>query len=340
MARELVQKVEISHRTVAFTVFFLLGLWFIYEIRQIIILAFISLILMAAFNPVVDGFEKIKVPRPLGIFITYVMVLLVLAGAVLGVVPLVVAQTMAFSQRVPDILRVFQNIGIGRETISSQLGQLWSVPLNLLGVLVDIFSNILNFVVVAAVTFYLLMERKNLDDYLSVLFGPEGDKRAKRVVDQLEGNLGRWVRGEVVLMTSVGLMNFLGFKVLGIDFALPLGILAGILEIIPNVGPIIAGIVAVVSGLSISPIIGLGALAWAFIVQQIEAHVLVPKVMQSATGVHPIVSILSLLVGLKLAGTAGAILAIPTVIVVSVVVNNFLLDKGLLKVGGKRRAGN
>lgn len=333
MAKELVQKVEISYRTVVFTVFFILGLWFVYEVRQIIILAFVSLILMTAINPMVDALQKVRVPRVIGILVTYLLVLAVLAGAVVGIVPLVVAQTMAFSQRVPEILHLFENVGIGREAISTQLGQLWSVPLDILRVMVNIFSNLLNFVVVAAITFYLLMERRNLDNYLSILFGHGGDSQAKRIVDQLERSLGDWVRGEVVLMTTVGLVNFLGFKVLGIDFALPLGILAGILEIIPNVGPIIAGVVAVISGLSISPVIGLGAFALAFVVQQIEAHILVPKIMQSATGVHPIVSILSLLVGLKLAGTAGAILAIPTVIVISAVFNNFLVGRDLFAKG-------
>lgn len=324
MAKEVVQKVEISHRTIVFAVFFILSLWLLYEARQVILLAFVSLILMTAINPIVDGFQRLRIPRALGILVVYILFLAILATAIVGVVPLLVSQTELFSRRVPDVLRLFENFGIGRETINNQLGQLWSVPLDILRVVVDIFSNLLNFVIVAAVTFYLLMERKNLDNYLVVVFGRGGEGRARAIIDQLERNLGNWVRGEVVLMTSVGVMNFLGFKTLGIDFALPLGILAGILEIIPNVGPIVAGVVAVVSGLSISPIIGFGALAWAFVVQQIEAHILVPKIMQSATGVHPIVSILSLLIGLNLGGTGGAILAIPAVIVVSVVAGNLL----------------
>jgi len=337
MAKETVQKVEVSHRTIIFTIFFLLGLWFVYEIRQIIMLAFISLILMTAINPLVDNLQKVRVPRVVGILVIYLLSLAVLVGAVVGVVPLVLAQTMAFSQRVPEILRLFENIGIGREALGAQLGQLWAVPLDILRVSVDIFSNLLNFVVVAAITFYLLMERSKLDDYLNVIFGRGGGDRTRLIINQLERKLGMWVRGEVILMTTVGLLNFLGFKILGIEFALPLGILAGILEIIPNVGPIIAGVVAVISGLSISPVIGIGVMAWAFIVQQIEAHIFVPKIMQSATGVHPIISILALLAGLKLAGTAGAILAIPTVIVISAVASSFLTSKGVLVSDGRIR---
>lgn len=322
-------KVEISYKTIVFTTIFLLGLWFLYQTRQIITLVFVSLVLMSSFNPLVDQMEKLRIPRPLGIAATYLGVLLLVVLIAVGIAPLVVAQTILFSQRIPEILHQFELLGVGRETLGVQLGQLWSVPLDLLRVTVDIFSNLLNFVVVAAVTFYLLLERKKLDQYLTALFDPDGQKQARTVVDQLEKKLGSWVRGEIILMTTVGLMSFLGFKALGIEFALPLGVLAGILEIIPNVGPIIAALVAVVAGFSISPAIAAAALAWAFIVQQIEAHILVPKVMQSATGVHPIISIIALLVGLKLGGTAGAILAIPIVLTVDVLVREYLLRRGV-----------
>lgn len=324
------QKIEISHRTVIFTVFFLLGLRLLFEVRQILLLLFISFVLISSLNPLVDGLERIKIPRPIGIFLIYLAIIATIALIIVGVAPLVVAQTITFSQRLPDILHQFQALGLGRESVSTQLGQLWSVPLDLLKVTVDLFSNLLNFVVVAAITFYLLLERKNLDQTLLNFFGPEGQRHAKRIVELLERKLGGWVRGEFILMTTVGLFSYVGFKFLGIEFALPLAVLAGVLEIVPNIGPIIAAVVAVIGALSISPVVALAVLAWAFIIQQVEAHILVPKIMQSATGVHPVVSIVALLVGLKLAGTSGAILAIPLVLVLDVALKEFLESKGLI----------
>jgi predicted PurR-regulated permease PerM len=321
------QKVEISYKTIVFTVFFLLGLKVVYDIRQILLLLFISLILTSSLNPIVDSLERLRIPRPLGIAFTYIAIIVILILSVVGIAPLVISQTIAFSQKIPEILHRFESLGVGRSVISAQLGQLWSVPLDILRITVDIFSNILNSLLVAVITFYLLLERKKLDQHLSSLFGKEKSAKAKRVVEQLEKKLGGWVRGEAILMISVGLLNFLGFKALGMEFALPLGVLAGFLEIIPNVGPIIAGIVAIIGGLAISPMIAVAAFVWAFIVQQLEAHLLVPKVMQSATGVHPLISIVSLLIGLKLGGTAGAILAIPMVLVTDILVREYLVSQ-------------
>ena len=324
-----VQKIEVSHRTIIFTVLFLLGLNFLFEIRQILILLFVSFVLVSSLNPLVDNLTRLHLPRFIAILFVYVVIAAAIVLAVVGIAPLVVAQTVTFSERLPDLLHQFQSIGISKDALGTQLGQLWSVPLDLLRVTVDLFNNILNFVVVIAITFYLLLERNKLDDYLTTLFGPE-QKEAKKIVEELEGRLGGWVRGEVILMTTVGVLSYLGFKILGLDFALPLAVLAGILEIIPNVGPIVAALVAVLGALSISPAIALAVLAWAFIIQQVEAHILVPKVMQSATGVHPVISITALLIGLKLAGTSGAILAIPLVLVLDVALREILVKRGIV----------
>lgn len=324
-----VQKVEISYKTIVFTVFFLLSLVFLYEIRQILLLLFVSFIFISSLNPIVDSIEKARIPRSIAIMLTYLAITSVVILAIIGIAPLVVAQSVSFSTRIPDLIRGFQSLGVQQDTLSSQLGQLWSVPLSLLQVTFDLFNNLVNLIVVAAITFYLLLERKHLNDHLTTAFGVEGQKQARRIVDLLEGKLGGWVRGEVILMSSVGLLSYLGFKILGMDFALPIAVLAGLLEIIPNVGPIIAAVIAIIAALSISPTIAVAVLAWAFIIQQIEAHILVPKVMQSATGVHPVVSIVGLLVGLKIAGTPGAILAIPLILVLDVLLREFLASRGV-----------
>jgi predicted PurR-regulated permease PerM len=110
-------------------------------------------------------------------------------------------------------------------------------------------------------------------------------------------------------------MTYLGLFLLGIDTALPLAILAGMLEIIPTVGPIVSSIPAVVIASVVHPLLGLSTAALYFLIQFIENNLLVPQVMQKTTGVSPLVSILGLMVGFRLGGVVGAVLAIPLILV-------------------------
>lgn len=317
------KKIEISHRTIVFTVFFLLGLWFLYEIRQIILALFVSLVLMSAFNPSVNRLEKWHFPRWLGILIIYFGVLGILILALAGVIPALIDQTGSFAERIPLLFRQFTFLGIDPNILASQITQLGTIPANILKLTVSLFSNIISIFALFVITFYLLLERRNLDRYLQALFGEGGEKKAKEFVDKVENRLGSWVRGEMTLMVIIGVMTYLGLRFLGIEFALPLAILAGFLEIVPNIGPTISAVPAVLAGLAVSPTMALAVAALYFLIQQAENTLIVPKVMQKTVGVNPLVTILSLAIGFKLAGPIGAVLAVPVVLLIEVVASEW-----------------
>ena len=115
-------------------------------------------------------------------------------------------------------------------------------------------------------------------------------------------------------MVFVGTLNYIGFLLIGLPSAIPLAVIAGVLELIPNVGPTVAAIPAVIVGFSISPTHGFLAIGLAILVQQLENNIFVPKVMQKAIGLHPVVTIVVLSIGLKLGGPILAILALPVVL--------------------------
>lgn len=311
-------KIEISHRTIIFTVFFLIFLWFLYQIRLIILAVFISVILMSALNPTVDRLERLKIPRTLAIIIVYILILGGFGVVLSFVVPALIDQTSIFVNRIVLFLKEVHFFGIKTDILASQVAQLGTIPANLLKFLVSAFSNLLILFALFVITFYLLLERKNLDRWLLTLFGDD-EKKAKFFVDKVEKKLGGWVRAELALMTIVGVLTYFGLRLLGMEFALPLAILAGILEIVPNIGPLVAAIPAVLVGLGTSLWMGAAVAALYFLVQQIENSVIVPKVMQKAAGVNPLLTILGLTVGFKIAGILGAVLAIPLVLVIQVV---------------------
>ncbi len=319
--------IEISHRTVIFTVLFLGLIWFLIQISSIILSIFVAVLLMTALNPLVDRLERLRIPRLFAIFLVYLIIIGLFVGGISSLLPPLVEQSTNLGTKLPSIFDQatiwFKSLGIGtldKDAISSQLSQLGAIPANIVLLLAAILSNLISVFTVLVISFYLLLERKNLDNYLIGLFGEGNEQEARNFIDKLETRLGGWVRGELTLMTIIGVLTYIGLFLLGIPYALPLAILAGFLEIVPGIGPILSSIPGILLGLTISPVMAIAAASLYFLVQQVENTVIVPKVMQKATGINPLVTMIALAVGFKMAGVLGAILAVPIVIVLHVLV--------------------
>ncbi|MBU3956682.1 AI-2E family transporter [Patescibacteria group bacterium] len=322
------KKIEISHRTIVFTAFFLIFLAFLWQIKQIIIGLFVALILMAAINPAIDRMEKMKIPRVLGIILIYILILALVGLIIAGVIPPLVDQTSTLIANAPKFIEDLGIPNIDQRIIESQIQQLGSIPANLVKVSVEILTNMVAIAALLVITFYLLLERKNLNRYLHILFGGDGERKAERFIDEIEKKIGSWVRAQLFSMIIIGMMSYFGLCLLGIDFALPLALLAGLLEIVPNIGPVIASIPAILAGLAISPLMALAVAALYFLIQQIESSFIYPQIVAREVGVNPLITIISLVVGFKLGGILGAILAIPFVLLIQVIASEvFTLER-------------
>ncbi len=131
--------------------------------------------------------------------------------------------------------------------------------------------------------------------------------------------MSSWFWGEIILMFVVGTMTYIGLNIIGMKYALALAVLAGLLEVIPSLGPIASSIPAILIGLSYSPIMGLYSTILYLIVQQLENNLVVPIVMKKATGLHPIITLIAMVVGGKLAGIMGVLLAVPSTIFIETI---------------------
>ncbi|KKU03911.1 MAG: hypothetical protein UX88_C0008G0009 [Candidatus Woesebacteria bacterium GW2011_GWC2_47_16] len=322
------RKIEISHRTIIFAVLFLIFLWLLYYIRDLILELFVALLIMAILNPLVTRLSKFKIPRAISVFIVYLVVFGVFGAAIAGIIPPLVEQTTSFVNNLPKYL---SSLGIGgyiNEQITGQLlSQLGSIPGQIVKVGISVFSNVVAVITVLILAFYLLLARNKLEDQLGLFFGDDKKRELGRIIDLLESRLGGWARGALTLMALVGVSNYIGLVILGIPFALPLAILSGLLEIIPYLGPVVAAIPAVIIGLSISPLMGLAVAALAFLIQQLENYLFVPKVMEKSAGVSPIVTLLSLAVGFRIAGVVGVVISVPVVLTVQVLLSKYLFPK-------------
>ena len=324
----MIRKVEVSHKTIIFTAAFLLLLWFLYSVKEIILGLFVALLIMAILNPLVTRLTKFKIPRGLAVFLVYILVFGVFGAAVASLITPLVEETSSFVSGLPNYLR---NIGIstavGEQLINNALAPVIQLPGQVLKVGVSFFSNFVMAVGSLVFAFYLLLAREKLSVQLIGFLGEEKGQKTAKTIDKLEFKLGGWARGQLLVMFVIGLATFLGLVLLGIPYALPLAILAGLLEIVPTLGPIIAAIPSIIIGLGISPLMGLAVAALGLLVHQLENYLLVPKIMEKSVGISPVVILLALAIGAKLAGIVGIIISVPVLITSQVLLKEYLAQK-------------
>jgi len=320
------QKVEITYRTIIFTVLFLISLLVLWQLRPLILTVFLCFLFMEGLHPAVNWLEKTKMPRVLAILLVYLFIIAALSFSVVGVIPDLVDQSTVLIKNLPAALKNIDILGLNFVDFSSQLKILENLPGSITSLVVAIFSNLLSIFVFFVITFYLLLERKNFDKYLKSIFGQKSLK-AITIFNQLEKRLGIWVGAQLTLMLIIGILSYLGYVIIGVNFALPLAIIAGILELVPNIGPTIASILAGIFGLTISPITGVLAVIWGIIVQQLENNFIVPKIMKEAIGINPLITILLIASGAKLGGVVGAVIALPLYITIETIYRALNTDK-------------
>lgn len=317
----MLKKIEISHRTIIFTAIFVAAIWFVFQIREILYFLFVSFIIMAALRPTVDWLEKRRIPSVISILFMYIVVFGILGVSLVGTIPSLIVQFNHLTQALPSFVsRVMPNWHIDMNAFSQQIAPLSQ---NLVKLTVSIFSNIVAIVTVLVFTFYLLLERKRTEQLLAGFVSDDVAKRVSMVLKKIEQRLGSWVQGELILMVIIGVLAYIGLLLLRIDFALPLAILSGLLEIVPTVGPIISAIPAVIIGLAISPITALSVVLLYFIIHQAENTIVVPFVMKKSVGFPPLLTIVALMIGGKLAGVAGAVLAVPVVLIIQEILHEY-----------------
>ncbi len=320
------KKIEISYKTVIFTIAFILGLLLLWQIRALVVLLFVSFVFMEALNPAVVRLEKFKIPRPLAILILYIIILAVVSFAIAGIVPILVEQTAGLVQTLPDTLSNIKIFGANAIDLSSQFKILENLPGGIAKTAISFVSNIISGFVVLFLTFYLLLEKKNFPKYGQNIFGKKGEEKMIAIIEKLEARLGSWVNAEFFLMTIIGLMSYVGYLILGLKYAVPLAIFAGLLEAVPSIGPTVATVLAALVGFTVSPLTGMLAIVVGIIIQQLENNIIVPRIMKQSVGFNPLVTILLIAAGAKLGGVIGAILALPLFLTIQTIVK-VLIEK-------------
>lgn len=309
------KNIEISSKTLFGFLAVVLALWFLVQIGSIVLTLFVALILALGLSPLVDKLCQKGLSRPLSVLVTYIVFILLLLGLFTVALTPMVNQTQKLIEKLPFYATTIAIPGmeeLQRQFVDSLAKEVSSASGSVLRVTLGFFSNALVVVTILVLTFYFLIDLPQLKQRFIRLFSRGARSKVEETINEVEAKLGGWLRGQVFLMFVVGLAAFVGLSLIGVEYALSLALIAGLLEIVPIVGPLISVVPALIVAAAVSPLtVVLVALLY-LLIQQAENNLLVPKVMEKAVGFSPLATLIAILIGGKLLGVLGALLAVPT----------------------------
>lgn len=310
-------------------------------ISSIVNIVFIGFILAYALKPLRDTIsEKFKLSKKISsisIILTIFLGLILLSYIV---IPSIIRESYNIGYILDNIDEYVKNIVYKLnlndisffESIYNQISEevnifFSKVTDNLLENLMVCFESLVSLAIVPIVTYYFLVDGDLIYNKLLLILPTEKRIIAKRVISHIDKVLSRYIISQLLLSLIIGTLTFIVLVIIDVKFALILGIFNGILNIVPYFGPIIGGVPAIFVALMESPNKALWTLIAIFLIQQIEGNILSPKITGDSTNMHPIIIIILLLVGEKLGGLIGMIVAVPIGVIVKVIyddINDYL----------------
>lgn len=321
--------VDISTATIIKIIVILLILFFLFLIQDVLVIAFVAVVFASAVDPWIDALHRRKIPRPLGILVIYAVVIGLLALIVVLFVPAIADQVRQLSEKFPEIIdRLISQFSSAQQTQQGQTlistidktlqsfnDSLARVTSSIFIGVASFFGGLVSLIGVLVLTFYMTAEEQGIKKFLVAISPTQYQPFVVQIFLRVQRRMGNWLRGQLILGLIIGTLSFIGLWILGVPYPLVLALLAGVTELVPIIGPVIGAIPAVFIAFVDSPWKGLFVVILYLIIQQLENNLIVPKVMQRVTGLNPIVVVLVMLIGAKLAGVLGLILAVPIAII-------------------------
>jgi len=337
-------KFEISFRSIWLILISILLVWLTINLWEVVALIFGSYIVSAALSPIAiklshQKIGKFDISYSLAIFIVFVGFIMIIALLIWAIIGPTYAEFVNLANKLNtlpaelieryklrDILGESQVVELqsklGTE-LSNFVGNFVQNPEQLLTIGRSVASAALSLITFIAIVLYQISNPTKVRGFLVSFF--EDSSKGEKLVLDVEKKLGSWMQGQLTLMTAMSLISYIAFLAMGIPFALPLALLVGLLDIVPIVGPAIAYFFVLIITLSLSaPWQVVAATVFFVLLQQAEANLLVPKIMENSVGLDPIVVIVALLIGSTLMGVTGAVLSVPFAAILMIVYQDWL----------------
>lgn len=328
------ERVEVTNWGRAVVLFFsvLLGIWIVYSLKSVLLLIALASLVSYVFRPLVNLFASWSIPRLTAVLMAYLIGILLIALLVFLIIPPLSKQFITFTAELPDYLNglqkvygnLLQRLNIGQQQFlsSSQMAaRLTGILSSLLQQALSGILGIAGLIIIPILSFFMLLSGPAMwDAFIYIL----PDKRKDEIIDLAVATnnlLGNYITGQLLLIASIGFLTTVGLLIMDIPFALVLGLLAAMLEVIPSLGPIMAAVPAILLAFSTKGwLFALGIAGFYIFVQAIESYVLAPTILGRSVGLDPLLIILAVMIGGHYAGILGALVAIPAAAVLKPII--------------------
>ncbi|PIR47350.1 hypothetical protein COV06_03960 [Candidatus Uhrbacteria bacterium CG10_big_fil_rev_8_21_14_0_10_50_16] len=330
--------ISISTSTIVKVLLILGGIALLWFIRDILVIFFVALLLAALIDPFASWFVEHKIPRSIGVLVVYVALAAIVTLSLVIIIPPFVQQLAGLGASlaasfgdargaIDSLVTFSEQYGLSNNLIESfsSVQQGFTEGLTrVFSTVAGIFGGIATLILVLVIAFYMVVEEQDGKRLFKHLAPKQYQPYLIGLAGRMQEKLGHWLRGQLILMVFIGVLTYVGLLILGVDYALVLGIFAGIAEIVPYAGPIISAVPAIIVAFTISPVKALIVAALYFAIQQLENGLLAPKIMQKSVGINPVASVFALMVGFEVGGIIGALLAMPVATILAVLVSDLL----------------
>ncbi len=343
-SREKVVKIEIPPKTIITVVLVVIGLYLFVRLINVFIILFFAMVLASATLPLISSMVKKGLPRWFSITAVYVLLISFLSALVFLIVFPLVSQTAQFSEKIVNLsesslesLEELQIPALGidgaelqhyflehiekvsKEIIPSTAGAVTAISTTV-DTLVGVGGVIVMILTIFILSVYIVVDHDRVVDLILIrIHEKEKRERIRELIVDVEYKLGRWLVGQSIVSSVVGFLTWTVLMVFQVPFALPLAALAALFEVMPNLGPVLVSIpITLIALLAHGPVVAVLVLVSYIIIQQLQSYLLSPRIMGKVVGLHPLVIFIAMITGFTLAGIIGAVLAIPSLVLLKI----------------------
>ncbi|MEK7148317.1 MAG: AI-2E family transporter [Patescibacteria group bacterium] len=346
--------ISITAGTVVKSIAILLGAWVLWILRDLVMVIVTSVILASSIEPGIKFLSRFRIHRIPAVLAMYVGIAGLFFSLIVGFVPPIINEASDIAQKLPSIIKSVDKNVLGDKNILSNafwgdnkatassvnpaLEDLFgkisgggTTQQGVLGAAGAIFGGIFSFVLIVVLSFYFAMQERGIENFLRIIIPFGNEEYAINLWERSKAKIGKWMQGQLLLGVLIFVLVYLGLTIFGVPYAMSLALLAGILEIIPVFGPILAAIPGVILAATVGgPTLAAVVAGFYLLVQQFESHLIYPLVVRKVVGVPPILVILALIIGAQLGGFLGILISVPVAAAIMELVEDIERKKGML----------
>jgi predicted PurR-regulated permease PerM len=326
----------------------ILGFWLLYRFNQVIFTLFIAIVIGTVIRPAVAWLHRRGLRQTVGVIFVYLVLCLLLTGFLLLLFPLISEQSATIAAVMPDyyqslrqwvVTHPSQFLASLSEFLPARLPSLGLGPVQqteqelmasagqVAGYVTSLAKGVFTTIIILALAFYWTLDGPRIIQSFLLVIPQTQRESIGELISAMESKVGFYMVGQVILCTVIGILALIAYTLIGLPNALVLALIAGVLEAVPMVGPLLGAVPAALVALSIAPDKLIWVIVATVVIQQVENSLLVPRIMKKAVGVNPFVTLLALFAFSTLFGLAGALMAIPMAAMIQLALNHFVFKQ-------------